>query len=166
VADAAEATKPDWRRAVDDRLIARCNGHVRAGERMRREPALPTWLRVPRLHLEPADWRTGFLQVREREIPWQLNEDLRQRVPQALLRDLHRPVMELGWIDRQPLVAIDRAGIQGLADARAARQRPELPRLEPATRVVRAYQTFRRGLLAEKWEPLLADDEPRRPVNL
>lgn len=155
-----------WRAVVDARMIDACERHARNGERLRRVPSLPTFAREPKLHLSPSDWRIGYLQVREREIPSELQEDLRALMPQALLRDLFRPVHEIGWFERTPIEGIDRGGIAALAEARAARRPPERVRVEPGTRAVRAYQTWRRELLAERWKPLLGDDEPRRPVQI
>ena len=151
-----------WAATVDERLIARCEKYRRDGER-RRAPSLPTWLRPMDTHLRPEDWNTGFLAVREREIPEELQADLRQRMPQALLRDLHRLVRDEGWVAREPLMErADPQGRQALAEARAMRQPLARPPIEPSTRVMRALQTWRRALLSERWQPLLADDDPRR----
>jgi hypothetical protein len=153
-----------WASVIDARLIARCEQHQRDGE-ARRVPSLPTWLRPVELHLTPEKWNAGYLQVRELDVPAQLSADLRERMPQALLRDLHRLVREERWVEREPLPGSeDRGGRAALAEARAARQIPERRAVEPSTRVMRALQTFRRGLLAERWQPMLADHEPRRRV--
>src|SRR5262249_1144576 len=112
--------------------------------------------------VDPADWRTGLVRVEgEREIPAQLINDLHEVMPQALLRDLYRPVHEERWIERELIEGTgDRGGFAAMQEAREARaRRPELPRVEPATRTVRADQTGRRGLLAERWQPLKTDSE-------
>lgn len=154
-----------WRAVVDARMIDACERHGRGADRLRREPSLPTFVRAPRLHVSPADWGAGYLAVREREIPFELQQDLNQLMPQALLRDLYRPVHEVGWIERTPLEgAADRGARSAMAEARAARRRPERVHVEPGTRTVRAYQIWRRELYAERWQPLLSDDEPRAPV--
>jgi hypothetical protein len=154
-----------WAGVIDARLVARCEQHQRDGE-ARRVPALKTWLQPMELHLEPEAWNAGFLQVREADIPAQLSADLQERMPQALLRDLHRLVFEERWVEREPLPGTeDRQGRHALAEARAARKVPPRPTVEPSTRVMRALQTFRRGLMAERWQPLLADDQPRRRVG-
>jgi hypothetical protein len=152
-----------WRAVVDARLIDRCEQHGRDSERLRRVPSLPTFAREPKLHLDPAAWGAGYLAVHERDLPPALHEDLHQLMPQALLRDLYRPVPKLAWVERAIVEGSDRGYLGAMREARAARQRPELPRVEPAVRTVRAHQIWRRALLAERWQPLLADDEPRRP---
>ena len=160
-----KAPADKWRAVVDERLIRRCEQHERSATRLVRDWSVPTHLRDVKTHLDPVEWRTGFLQVRERELPSELHEDLRQQMPQALLRDLYRPVYEERWVERELLEGTaDRGGFGEMDKARAARQRPELPRIEPAVRTMRAYQIWRRALLAERWQPLLRDDEPRRSV--
>jgi hypothetical protein len=155
-----------WEQLIDATLIERCERHERRAQR--REPrALPRRWKAPELHLDPARWGTGFLAVREREIPWQLSDDLKQLSPQALLRDLHRPVMELRILPREPVEGTDRrAALAALGELRGLRQKPPLPRIESLGLVMRAYQTFRRNLVEERWEPAMPDDAPRNPVNI
>jgi hypothetical protein len=155
-----------WQELVDPALIDRCERHERRAQRREPRP-LPRRWKIPEQHLDPARWGTGFLAVHEREIPWQLSDDLRQLSPQALLRDLHRPVMELRWVAREPVEWTDRrAALAALAELRGLKQKPPLPRIESLGLVMRAYQTFRRHLVDERWEPLLPDDAPRNPVNV
>ena len=154
----------DWAAVIDARLIARCEQHQRNGEKQR-VPKLATWLQPMKLHLEPEAWNTGFLQVREADIPPQLHVDLQERMPQALLRDLHRLVREERWVEREIVAGTeDRLGRGSLVEARKARQLPARTPVEPSTRVMRALQTWRANLLGERWQPALADDEPRRHV--
>jgi len=155
---------PAWEAAVDARLLARCEAHVRRGERLMRDWSVPTSLRAPALHVEPEGWRAGYLRAdRERDIPMELQHDLRQNMPQALLRDLYRPVHEERWFEREIVEGTaDRGGVAAMQAVRDARKVPPLPRVEPVTRVVREYQQWRRALVAERWQPFLADDAPRR----
>lgn len=150
-----------WEAVVDERLIARCHAHVRRGERLVRDWSVPTHLRTPRLHIEPADWRAGFLRVdREREISTELENDLRQNMPQALLRDLYRPVHDERWIERELVEGTgDRGGFAAMQAVRDARKLPSLPRIEPLVRAVLEYQAWRRGLMSERWQPFRRDDE-------
>lgn len=154
-------TAPAWQAGVDARLIARCEAHVRRAERFVRDWSVPTNVRAPRLHLEPADWRAGFLRVdRERDLPPELQDDLRQNLPQALLRDLYRPVHEERWIEREIVEGTgDRGGVAAMQAVRDARKLPPLPRVEPLTRAVREYQNWRRALVAERWQPAVPDDK-------
>ena len=151
-----------WQTSIDERLLQRCAAHVARGERLGRDWSLPINLRAPRLHVEPADWRTGFLRVEgERDIPMELQDDLRQNLPQALLRDLYRPVHEERWVERELVEGSgDRGGFAAMQAVRDARRPPALPRIEPAVRAVCEYQAWRRGLLAERWLPLRGDSEP------
>lgn len=149
----------DWRAAVDERLIARMETHTKRGERMVRDWSLPLNLRETKTHLDPDDWRTGFLRAdRERDIPAQLTSDLRQNMPQALLRDLFRPVYDERWVAREIVEGTgDRGGFAAMREAREARRKPELPRIESALGAVRAYQTWRRAMVAERWRPFKDD---------
>jgi hypothetical protein len=154
-----------WKAAVDERLIARCHAHVRRGEALERDWSVPSNLRPVRLHVEPEGWRAGFLRVEdEREIPMQLTNDLRQNMPQALLRDLYRPVLENRWVQREEIEGTgDRGGFAAMRAARDARKLPELPHVESLGRAVREFQAWRRGLLAERWQPFVPDAErPQR----
>ena len=156
---------PAWQAAVDARLLARCEAHVARGARLVRDWSVPTNLRAPRLHVDPADWRAGFLRAeRERDIPMELQQDLRQNLPQALLRDLYRPVHEERWVAREPVEGTgDRGGFAAMQEVRDARKLPALPRVEPLTRAVREYQQWRRALVAERWQPYKPDAE-REPT--
>lgn len=119
-------------------------------------------------HLDPADWRTGFLEVHERDVPYQLLEDLRQLAPQAKLRDLHRPVTEFtvtpevlegtAVIGRWKQIAAE------LSEARAIRRPP--PTIGTSLRDVLAEQRRHRALMAEPWQPTLDDDAPRREIRI
>ncbi|HEY2749580.1 MAG TPA: hypothetical protein VGL86_33400 [Polyangia bacterium] len=144
-----------WRAAVDERLIARCHAHEARGARLTRDWSMPERAQPPRTHLDPADWRTGFLDARrEREIPPALQADIHENMPQALLRDLYRPVHEERWIAREPIEGTgDRSGAATMTEARAARRVPALPRIEPGARAVVEYLAWRRALLAERWQP-------------
>ena len=85
----------------------------------------------------------------------QLTSDLRENMPQALLRDLYRPVYERGFIERGIVEGTGaRGGFAAMREARAARRKPELPRVESGLATVRAYQTWRRALVAERWQPV------------
>ena len=145
-----------WRGAVDERLLARCREHERRGERLTRDWSLPLRLRAPALHVEPEAWRAGFLRAdREREISVELTADLHECMPQALLRDLYRPVREERWIERELVEGTaDRGGFAAMQEVREARKTPPLPRIDSALRAVREYQAWRRALLSERWQPI------------
>ncbi len=123
--------------------------------------------REVKLHVEPRDWRTGFLsnERREREdLPPEMFADLRELTPQAKLRDLYRPIMESRWIDREPRFEPIAPG-RWLDEARAAQRREPLPRVAPLVREVVAEQRRHRQLLDERWEAAKRDDEPRTAIK-
>jgi hypothetical protein len=150
-----------WKEAIDARLIARLEAHTTRARRLARDWSMPLGVRTPRLHVEPADWRTGFLRVeRERDIPVELQQDLRENLPQALLRDLYRPVHEERWVERELVDGTgDRAGVAAMQAVRDARKPPAVPRIEPIVRAVIEYQAWRRALVAERWRPLRPDPQ-------
>jgi len=146
---------PDWRAAVDARLVARCEAYQARGDRMVRDWSMAGTLRPPKLHLDPSDWRAGYLRAdRERDIPMELSADLHENMPQALLRDLYRPDFPERFIMRELVEGSERGALPALREAREARQKPPLPRIASTLGVVREYQTWRRGLVAERWKPV------------
>ena len=152
---------PEWRASVDARLVARCEEYTARGERMVRDWSVATSLRAPKLHLDPADWGAGYLRAdRERDVPMQLSTDLHENMPQALLRDLYRPDFPERFVERELVEGSERSALPAMRQAREARQKPPLPRIGSSLGAVREYQTWRRGLLAERWKPV--KDEPSK----
>lgn len=122
-----------------------------------------SWREVP-IYLDPARFYAGYLGVRDEiQIHEELRRDLRERVPQALLRDVHR--MEYpsdGDGRRQPTeLGIDPGGREAYKEARAAQVRDPIPRIEPLVEQVMAEQVRRHRVLWDPWEPLIPDDAPR-----
>jgi hypothetical protein len=158
----SDGERGKWAAAVDARLVARCEAYTTRGERMVHDWSVPLTLRAPKMHLEPADWRAGFLRAdREREVPMQLSNDLRENMPQSLLRDLFRPEWQEHFIEREIVEGTaDRGGFKAMREAREARRAPPLPRIESALRAVREHQAWRRALVAERWRPV--KDEPAK----
>ena len=150
---------------ADRRILAAANR--RTSEKLARHHVLPAYYREIKTHLDPDEWRTGFLAVHDYFIPAQLTIDLRQNVPQALLRDLYRPVHEsFVWYEREVHVTLDRAGSAALAAARAARKLEPRPVIEPSVRDVAAEQARRREFVSTRWKPLYADDAPHPSVRV
>lgn len=127
-------------------------------------PSLPMAMRAQRTHFDKlSDWNAGYLSVRgEQEVPYELREDLKQSVPQAILRDFFRPAkeafVELGRHD----LDIDPGGRRAFAEARAAQQREPLPTVEPALAVVVAVQRRRHRMHRVPWLPFRPDEAPRK----
>jgi hypothetical protein len=153
-----------YKELADERILSACERYVSA--RLVHDFSVElTTRREPKLHLDPEAWGTGFLAVREREgFPAELIRDLHEVTPQAILRDLYRPVRVSQWFEREVRVELDEGGRRALAEARAAAvKREPLPRIEPTVRDVVAEQARRRAFLAERWQPAMADDAPRNP---
>ena len=135
----------------------------RAQERLVHEYDVPLRIREPKLYIDPAGWRTGFLAVRERDdFPTEMMNDLHELTPQSILRDLYRPVMESVWHEREPRFAMDEGGRRALAEARAqAVRRERAPHIEPTARAVKEEMVRRRDFYAQRWQAAKPDDAPR-----
>jgi hypothetical protein len=164
MSDGDGAPKRDWHRAVDERLLLRCEQHERDGKRLLFTQRLRTYVATPRIHVTPEDWGAGYLrEPREFDPPLQLIDDLRQCSPQSLLRDLFRPVFQVRWHQFQPIEGTTVNPLAGLDEARKARMVTLVaPRVEPIVRTVIAFMYWRIGMMKERWEPALPDDAPRR----
>jgi hypothetical protein len=149
---------------ADARLLARLAARLTV--KLVREFALPLWLREQKTHLDPRDWGAGYLAVHDHEPSHRLLADLREVAPQALLRDLYRPerVIRPVHLEHHEGTALDYGGRAGVREARAARERQPLPRVEPLVGEVLRERERRRRLLAEPWQPALPDDAPRRSI--
>jgi hypothetical protein len=152
----SEEASGGWQAVVDQRLLQACERHTRQSRAMSYLPLPTSSIRPLKTHLEPAAWGIGFLEVHDREIPPALSFDLQQRVPQALLRDLHRPEYPERMITFETIEGTgDRQGRESWELARAARTIPPRPTLEPAVRTMRALALMRRELLAESWHRMI-----------
>lgn len=131
------------------------------------EPSLPIALRSQPTHFDRlADWYAGYLGVRaEYEPSYELRRDLKERVPQALLRDIYRPVRGHDSIDFVCHEALDHGGRAAMAEAKQALNREPIPTIEPVLLTVLEYQKWRQRLMRTPWQPFLRDDAPRRPAN-
>jgi hypothetical protein len=140
---------------------------ARWSRRLAFEHSLPLYARTEMpLNLDPDRWSFG-VEVREAELPPELFADLRELTPQALLRDLHRPVKEF-FVTPEPLEGTQAIGRMDdeLARVRESRKLEALPVVEPLTGAVREEQERRRAFLAAPWKPLRPDDAPRDKVRI
>jgi hypothetical protein len=150
---------------ADKRVLERVARLEHKSSTMVRDPELPIRAGTLPFHLEPSDWRAGYLSVHEVELPPQLHGDLRECAPQALLRDLFRPEREaFVWYDRETLVTIDRGGRAAFRDALAAQKRDPLPVVQPLVGAVMARAREWQKVVSERWKPFLDDDQPRKKV--
>lgn len=129
-------------------------------------PQPTTYVREQRTHLEPEDWGAGYLSVSERERPPEVWSDLNEVTPQALLRDLHRPVRSTEPVERE-LQDIPTIGelARVHSEILAAMQDHRFPEYTPASTYVDALSVVRARWMSEPWLPYLDDDEPRREIH-
>lgn len=94
--------------AYFESLTTRGDDHLRIPE----PPELAIETSIARFDIEA--WRLNFLEIREWEIDEYLHDEMRERTPQALLRDLHRPVTE--WpLALEPVdLGVDVGGLKAL----------------------------------------------------
>ncbi len=145
---------------IDQRLVQKCL----RWDREWHGPLTPLKLgieNVPRTSLEPEGWGLRDMEPREVLRPQDLVDALKQRMPQALLRDLHRPVRPVVRPPGEHHYEHDPAGVIALKSAKMAQLREALPTVDPLVREVVALQTWRRALLREPWKPYLDDEAPR-----
>ena len=125
-----------------------------------------TWVRTELpLNIQPERWAVS-LEVRELELPQQLYKDLHELTPQAILRDLHRPVSEF-FVTPEPIEGTDALGALHveMARVREARRFEPAPPVAPIGLTVREEQDRRRRFLATRWEPIIPDDAPRHGIG-
>lgn len=128
-------------------------------------PSLPMALREQTTRFDRiSDWYCGYLGVRaEFEPSFELSQDLKECVPQAVLRDIYRPVhgspmVEPHYHDLQ----LDPGGRRGTLEAREAQKREPLPTIEPVILIMIEEQRRRRRFVRKPWPSFRPDDSPRR----
>jgi hypothetical protein len=126
-------------------------------------PPLPMAIRPQPTHFDRlADWRCGYLGVRQEfETTYEQQQDLKECVPQAILRDIYRPVKnpQVEW-ERHGL-ELDPGGRNGMAEAKKAQQREPLPAPISALAVFVSEQLRRRRFKNTPWQPQRPDSTPR-----
>jgi hypothetical protein len=161
-----EAEEPRARTAVSELADERVLGRLFRRKGVRTRVTMPPPPPTLELHVEPERWGAGFLRVREVDLPAELYRDLHELTPQALLRDLFRPVWREVLHERQELVPPrDPADQLALRQLRESRRRAPLPRIEPSARAVSKEMLRRRAFVAERWQPHHADDADRPVVE-
>lgn len=127
-------------------------------------PPLPMALRPQPTRFDRlADWYCGYLGVRDDfEVPYETQQDLKQAVPQAILRDIYRPVKQMTIEWERHEFELDPGGRRGLAEAKAAQQREPMPRPISSLAIVAAEQRRQRRFKAMPWQAVRPDTAPRR----
>jgi hypothetical protein len=143
-------------------MIARCFAWETAHQPF--EITVPLYVREPAPFVERENWRIqGIFEINEWEPPWELKRDLAERAPQAKLRDLYRPVMEIPWVLRDLLVPPrDPTGLRALSEAKTWLVREPLPEANMSLAAMREEAARRRALHAEHWKPIKPDPDPAR----
>ncbi len=148
--------------AADPALVARLE--ARRDVDLIRTPPTVTYLREMPTHLDPAVWRTGFLDVHEAPIPAAMWDMLHDPVPQALLRDLFRPVFSEPRAYHRMETGLD-PGARRAFELIQESQRREAPvTTETLSEAITRRQNEWRAFLREPWRPWLDDEAPRREV--
>lgn len=148
---------------ADRRLLGRIERMRVRSVNMVRDPSLPIRLGTLPFHMEPSDWRAGYLDDHEYDLPPELYGDMKRVAPQALLRDLFRPgPPPLQYQDREVLWTHDWAGAEAFKEVRAARKRDPLPRVDPLVPELQRHAAAWQRVVSERWKPILDDSEPRK----
>jgi hypothetical protein len=163
--DELPLAKVAFQYVADKRILGRIARLQRRSSRMVQEQNLSLRGKEPATHLEPSDWRTGFLAVHDYDLPFELFEALKECTPQALLRDLYRPdPPAMMYQEREEMVRIDRGGAEAMKEARAAQKRDPIQFVEPLRKELEQHAQAWRKILSTRWKPLLDDSAPRKPV--
>jgi hypothetical protein len=151
--------------AVDPALVARLDARTHAGDDFIRVPEPPTLtLERPLSKLDMRVWKVHLTEIRDYERPEDIPDEMMERVPQALLRDLYRPV--LSWpLFFQPLdTGVDVAGQAALAEVGAvvhARYQVRMAARSMASRLAAEHMAELRARLAEPWGDIEIPEERR-----
>jgi hypothetical protein len=127
-------------------------------------PTLPSPVAAEITRFDLARWglRLAFGE-REREIPEEVADALRERTPQALLRDLHRPVRHFGHVQLDEVdLGVDLAGARARAlvvETITALHAIRLDEEPNPRRFMREDRARLRSILDAPWQ----DSKPARP---
>lgn len=133
--------------------------------RMLPDKSLPLAIRPQPTHFDNvlADWHVGYLNAsREFEAPYELQQDLKQQVPQSILRDIYRPTRASTQVE---LVVhdfeLDPGGRKAWAATKEGLVREPIPSIALSSEVFEREQRRRRRFLSRAWKPYLSDSAPR-----
>jgi hypothetical protein len=152
---------------ADEALLAHIEGHRERARRLLPRETVPVEPpagdELSRLRLDA--WRLRLAgEPRELERPPAIADALKERTPQAILRDLHRPVRMIPPIKLRPVVvgADPGAGSARTRKAMVARYAVRMAQHRLAAAIGAEALAELRDLLAKPWEPALPEDEARR----
>ena len=148
---------------ADPKLIALVQGRFRP--EIVRTHHLRTFVGELPYHLDPIDWRTGFLEVHDGGPPMDIREGMRDCVPQAQLRDLFRPEYSQEPVSLDLLeLPLDPGARRAFAELRGHQTLEPIPHIPRSIDAIQERIAERRVFIDEQWKPTLADSEPRREV--
>lgn len=152
------------RRDADPGILARIR-RIEQHPMVPRPRSLPRAMRDMSTHFDDPlhQWHVGYLRVHdEMELPHELHRDLRECVPQSILRDIFRPTTGFDFVLEPMETEPDRTGAQALREAKEALNREPLPTIESSVLLVSAEQRRRNRFVVQPWKTLLKDTQPRQ----
>lgn len=151
--------------AVEPELLERLEARTHAGDPFIRLPE------PPRLHLEnplnkfdPKAFRIHQFDVGEWEVPEDLRDMMEERAPQAILRDLHRPVLKWSLYLHPQDLGMDIGGAratQAISDAVGTRYQVRMAERPMASQEGRKLLAELRARLREPWDNIEIPEERR-----
>ncbi len=156
--------------AVDPEFLARLESLTGVGDRYIRVPPPPTLtVERPLAKLDLAAWQLLEFDTREVERPHEITDAISERAPQAILRDLHRPVASWQIILVPTDMGIDEGGMdmrRQIAEAIATPYRVRVDDHTPASQLAWQYEEERQARMAEPWEAAEVPEENRRESGM
>jgi hypothetical protein len=151
--------------AVDPTLVARLDARTSAGDEFIRLPAPPVLnLERPLNKLDMSVWKMRLGDIREHERPEDISDLLQDRAPQALLRDLHRPVLSWPLFLQTMDLGVDVAGQAArtqVAEIVNTRYQVRMAERPIASRQATREMAELRARLAEPWSAIEIPEERR-----
>lgn len=147
-------------RIADKQLVALENRYRRIHSL---DATIELVLREPADHITPESWGLRPIEFQDRMI-WnsELMGDLKQLAPQALLRDLFRPVRDGMRYPQQPTdIPTPQALLAERMPAVEIMKREPLPEVCSSVIAMDESEQHRRFLYEEQWQPPKDDSEPR-----
>lgn len=151
------------RQEADPGILARIH-RIEQHPMVPRPRELPRALRGMSTHFDDPlrQWHVGFLAVNDFEIPYEMARDLKECVPQSILRDIFRPTTNFEFMLEPLEIEKDRTGAEAMKEAKAALLRDPVPVIESGVSAVTREQRRRRRFVGRPWQTMIADDQPRQ----
>lgn len=155
--------------AADQEFLARLESKTHAGDAFIRLPeplTLPIERKLSKLDLDI--WRVHVIDTRDWERPDDVVEGLAESVPQAILRDLHRPVLEWRTLFLSHDLGVDIAGARSTSNIHelmATPQRVRMSNYAIASHDAAATMTDLRAHIDEPWDEIEIPEERRAGMS-